>query len=176
MTNKTEPAEMLQGPIAELIAMLSAGTPEEGVTCFDHTPEEFGLLVMENHKVFLAALSATRHRQAAADVVEAVADEDEMVAEIEAWLAANPPRPTPAQSNEPMIASAKRMAKRMGGTFVLNATPAQIRAEALRDALGAVKIIQEKFGGPCGPSYDCGLWDQAVRIEHAIKALIGDAQ
>lgn len=43
-------------PVHELIEMLSAAENEEGVTVFDHTPEEIGLHVMENHAAVLAAL------------------------------------------------------------------------------------------------------------------------
>jgi len=43
-------------PVAELIEMLEATASEEGCHVFDHTPEEFGLHVMENSERILAAL------------------------------------------------------------------------------------------------------------------------
>lgn len=42
--------------VAELIAMLEATDREEGSTIFNHTPEEIGLHVMENHEAILAVL------------------------------------------------------------------------------------------------------------------------
>lgn len=44
----------------ELVEMLSIAATEEGVTIFDHTAEEIGLHVMDNHREVLAALSSRR--------------------------------------------------------------------------------------------------------------------
>ncbi|NML93828.1 hypothetical protein [Novosphingobium olei] len=50
--------------VLELIAMLSPDGPkEEGCTVFDHSPEEIGLHVMENHEAIRAALAAMGERQ-----------------------------------------------------------------------------------------------------------------
>lgn len=47
--------------VAELIAMLEAGKDlGEGLYCFYHSAEEFGLHVMDNHQEILAALSAAQ--------------------------------------------------------------------------------------------------------------------
>ena len=42
--------------VKELVDMLSIAANEEGATIFDHTPEEIGLHVMENHAAILATL------------------------------------------------------------------------------------------------------------------------
>lgn len=49
--------------VKELITMLSPDGPkEEGCTVFDHTPEEIGLHVIENHEAIRAALAAMGER------------------------------------------------------------------------------------------------------------------
>lgn len=44
-------------PVAELAAIIDAAEPKDGAMIWDHTPEEVGLHVMENHVAIRAALS-----------------------------------------------------------------------------------------------------------------------
>ncbi|GMM94174.1 hypothetical protein [Qipengyuania sp. MTN3-11] len=50
------PAEPSGDAVTELLAMFDAATRDDGLTIFDHTPEEFGLHIMENHLAIVAAL------------------------------------------------------------------------------------------------------------------------
>lgn len=54
------PAETLA-----IIEMLQAAEVQEGVTVFDHSAEEIGIAVMENHHAILAALT----RRAGGDAI-----------------------------------------------------------------------------------------------------------
>ncbi|MBO9377345.1 hypothetical protein GG804_11260 [Sphingomonas histidinilytica] len=54
--NAKSSGEVLAGSVAELLEMLSVANQEDGSAIFDHTPDEIGLHVMENHKEILAAL------------------------------------------------------------------------------------------------------------------------
>jgi hypothetical protein len=47
-----------RAPVIALIEMLEAADIQEDTTIFDHTPEEIGLHVMENHREILAALAS----------------------------------------------------------------------------------------------------------------------
>lgn len=53
-----DPATLEAAAVRELVDMLCSTDKQEGCTVFDHTPEEIGLHVMENHEAVLAALTA----------------------------------------------------------------------------------------------------------------------
>ncbi|WP_422057744.1 hypothetical protein [Sphingomonas sp.] len=55
MTDTMEQREAID----DLVAMLSAITVEEGCTIFEHTAEEVGVAVLENHHAILAALTTS---------------------------------------------------------------------------------------------------------------------
>lgn len=46
-----------QDPVAELVDIIDAAEAKDGALIWDHTPEEVGLHVMENHAAIRAALS-----------------------------------------------------------------------------------------------------------------------
>ncbi|WP_347270624.1 hypothetical protein [Rhizorhabdus histidinilytica] len=55
--NAKSSGEVRAASVAELLEMLSVANQEDGSAIFDHTPDEIGLHVMENHKEILAALA-----------------------------------------------------------------------------------------------------------------------
>lgn len=62
------------GAVEELAAMIDAATQEEGCTIFDHSPEEIGLHVMENHTAIRAALTPTDQVEADGDKALAIVE------------------------------------------------------------------------------------------------------
>lgn len=56
---------MSPGHARELVQMLLSTDKQDGATVFDHTPEEIGLHVMENHAAILAALTTQEVEPAA---------------------------------------------------------------------------------------------------------------
>lgn len=58
--------------VGELVEALRAATTEDGVTAFDHTPEELGVMVMESHPAVLSALTGTTQAAEIASLRERV--------------------------------------------------------------------------------------------------------
>jgi Lar family restriction alleviation protein len=59
----TPPTSEREGDFGDLVDMLSSVEMQEGVSVFDHSPEEIGLEVMERHAAVLSALLAASPNQ-----------------------------------------------------------------------------------------------------------------
>ncbi|WP_421123578.1 hypothetical protein, partial [Sphingobium yanoikuyae] len=114
--------------VKELADMLSIAANEEGATIFDHTPEEIGLHVMENHAAILAALEQAGEPVGklhySGDVMEAVQkllERGRATLDSEGYLVANP-------AEAPLTTL-----QRLGQEFDAGQCSDTVRPDALRD-------------------------------------------